>query len=496
MKDIEQIVTAILKDARFHNAVAQIINVFLEKIKEADTPTVEKTESAVVINVPVKELSAPAPKVKKRCASKKSFDGMTARALRLAYRYRIKHNLPIEPELDAALIKNCPQYDPQTKAFYHGCTTAAAKKRAKMLPDQMTDRSLKNAYRREKRAGHVSDEVMAEMKKRFPNYGKRSPDAGKKPLPISQLTPKGLDYRYRNEMKKFGKISDELNDAMAVVFPTTYDPVARKFKAPVQKQPKPVAELTDNSLMIKYYRMRKAGNVTDEMNAEMARRFPNEYDSVNRVYSKRLNKTKQEKVAPAEKAPVKPAPKPAPTPKATPAVTKPVQKPVVKSVATDESNEPSTDDMMKAMRGLDIVAPVQKPKPRPKPQPITDPILNVTVEHGKKGNDIFVNGACVLRNHNGTRLQTFLNGEYLGVYGTPTDRSNLPRVPQWQIYNTNMTPQTFAVDYFTGKSSYAKTAREKDDAKLILQTDKNTLYVLTPKNTGRKFVIPDEYKTR
>lgn len=72
--------------------------------------------------------------------------------------------------------------------------------------------------------------------------------------------------------------------------------------------------------------------------------------------------------------------------------------------------------------------------------PTSSNLLSVTMKSrrssktGIKKNTIMINNQPVLKKHTGTQLQTFLNGQYLGIYGIPDGQT----APSWVVYDTDL----------------------------------------------------------
>lgn len=357
--EIQEIIGAILKDARLQKTVVEIVRDFITK----------KQEQAAENN------------------AARGWDKISDGALRQAYHYRRRKGKDIEPELAAEMARRFKGFDAEARCFSHRGRKAAA------------------------------------------------------PNPYKKLSKNDLAAKYHVMRMHGEEIDDDLNAELKRRF-NRYDAETRTFREDMRgKKTKPLQDLADNTLKTKYYAMRRAGKkIPNDMNEELARRFPNYNKETWEFVNLRGGYVIAEEPKPAQ-------PKPAPTPKKT-----------------------------KTENG-DLIVETKMTKISP------DGVFY----------DVYVNGKRILRNNVDTKVQTFLDGTVLGVYGIATDIAELPTKPSWQIYDANLHRRTFDnTDSITKKQVYIKSIRETGDGTLDLWVSNNMHVYPSKKDLGRIFKIMTE----
>ena len=152
-------------------------------------------------------------------------------ALSSALYYRKKHNLPIEPELAAALTKTVPGYDAQTNTIKKDNTTP------RVTTTDWASLSKAKIYSafvyRKKRGRQIEPGLNAEMIAKFPGYDAQTQTITKRPR-----RPRTLDWSTKNKRQlqnafyKYKRakkpIPAELTSALVATFPN-YDPASNRF---------------------------------------------------------------------------------------------------------------------------------------------------------------------------------------------------------------------------------------------------------------------------
>ena len=152
---------------------------------------------------------------------------------------------------------------------------------------KVSDSSLVNAYRyRKKNDIEISNELNAELAKRFNNYDIESQKFQKKKTDWSKSSNASLMTAYHYRKKLNMQISDDLNEEMAKRFPN-YDPNTKTFK-----QKTDWSKSSRESILVTYhYRKRNNIPISNELNIELAKRFPN-YDPVTKTLNVKIDWSK------------------------------------------------------------------------------------------------------------------------------------------------------------------------------------------------------------
>ena len=227
------------------------------------------------------------------------------------------------------------------------------------------------------------------------------------------------NHAYRK--KKGIAIEPELNAELAARFPG-YDAAQQIFTGRVKKEKtKKVriinwAEKSDDILR-KAYKHRQNTGIDDALNAELAARFPTEYDASTRKFVKKNN---------------------------------------VHNVTTKGAQKSTTTTVVH--RPVQATTTVAKTKPVEQPTTLTVTTKLVKQSLDSAFYNVYVNGKKILRNHANTKLKLFGDGTLLGVYGIVTNDKNLPQRPLWLIYETNLVQKKFSGhDKITKYDIYAKS---------------------------------------
>ena len=242
-------------------------------------------------NYDSKTQTFPREHIKKRATH---WDKSTANSLHIAFRYRRKHNKLIEPELNAALAKRFPNYDSKTQTFTrvhpktHNRRTNWNKATAAALRSAL-------AYRK-KTAKPIEPELNAALVKRFPNYDSKTQTFAngcihKRKTNWDKATKNSLRIAFSRRKRNSKPIEPELNAALAKRFPN-YDSKTQTFpREHIKKRATHWDKSTANSLHIAFrYRRKHNKLIEPELNAALAKRFPN-YDSKTQTFTRVHPKT-------------------------------------------------------------------------------------------------------------------------------------------------------------------------------------------------------------
>ncbi len=293
--------------------------------------------------------------------------------LRTTYAYRKKRDMPIEPELNEALAARFPGYDAKRQIF-----TYRNRKKSTTNWNVKSDHALRSLYSyRRIHSLPIEPELQAELIARFPGY-----DAKRQIFT-------GQARRRVNRRRK----------------PIAREPVL------VSRAPKKVRVISwdkksDYDLHKAYIkRVRTVTAIEDELNTELARRFPDEYNPITRTFITHAC-TNQPK----------------------PTVHTP-------SHHTQQNNHPGVaTSAAQAYMNIENTAH-----------------LTVTVKQINKTSDttynnVYVNGQLILRNHANTELKLFADNTLLGVHGIITTEQELPQQPLWLVYDTNLAVNKWAAN--------------------------------------------------
>ncbi len=196
--------------------------------------------------------------------------------LRNAYRYRKKDGLPIEDELNEELAKRFPGYNKETKTFGN----VSERKR---ITDwtKSSDASLRVVYRyKTKRNLPIDENLNKELAKRFLNYDKTTKtftnsSLGEYNKDFTKYTDASLRVIFGYKKKRGQPIEDELNEELAKRFPG-YNKKTKTFgNASGRKRIADWTKSSDAALRMMYhYRKKKNLPIEDGLNDKLAKRFP------------------------------------------------------------------------------------------------------------------------------------------------------------------------------------------------------------------------------
>lgn len=108
-------------------------------------------------------------------------------------------------------------------------------------------------------------------------------------------------------------------------------------------------------------------------------------------------------------------------------------------------------------------------------------------------NNIYVNGKKILSNHIGTEIKLMFNDTLLAIHGIVTDNPNLPQIPTWQIYDTNLRSRiSNGKQKFSGYNIHSKQISEIPDGLRIELSNRSTAIIKAEriiKEAGQKKFI-------
>lgn len=398
--------------------------------------------------------------------------------LRNAYRVRKRSEKGIEDELNTELSNRFYSYDPEKQCFTNKRKTDWSKS---------SDMCLRITFiRRQKDNKAIENELNEELAKRFQTYdpikrefvkksdstlalnkethkttltteatkeeskAKTETDKQKKrkiTTDWSKSSDNSLRVAFARRQKSNRPIEDDLNEELAKRF-KTYDPVNKTFPG---KEPRDWTKASADELRnaVKS-RKRSKKTIEDDLNAELAKRFPT-YSAEKRAFIGRMPRR--------------------------------VKRPTISSV------------VYKKAPVLQIV-PEQKPVPEQKTEEnntktkikITTKFVKYDLDGNTTYNDVYINGKRVLKNHINTEIKLFFDDTLLAIHGIVTDNKNYPLSPVWLLYDTNLkklipeNKQTFN-NYF----SVARNIFIMPDGK-TLRADldfRNTSYLYTKEKLKR-----------
>ena len=370
---------------------------------------------------------------------------------------------------------------------------AATKKRPgrKAIWSRSSDKALRTAYaNRRKKGQDIDPELEAELVKRFPTYdaAMHTFTGRATPRPYKDLSNNQIMVKYQSALMAGTPITDALHEELKRRYPMRYDAQNRVMsdKRNGGKQKKPLRELADKTLKIMYYNARSAGNIPAELNNELARRFP-AYDKKTQTFvdlrgGYRLA-TKEEIEEIDKRNAAIAAARRAEERKKQEAQRRIAEE---KQAAEKQAAQTTTEQPVAAS-----VTPAAPQVAAPSELLVTTKRLRISQDGVH--NDVFVNGKCILHNHIDTRVQVFLNGTVLGIYGRTTDIPNYPDNPSWQVYDTNMKRRTFSqVHQYTRKSVYIKSIAPIGDSQLSLEVSNKMRVILDARPVTQIFKIVSE----
>ena len=296
---IKTLIEELSKNSEFVDTIKN-----LERLIISLAPSIVKKITGNIITKEIANLLPIAKKEKKTRKDKKvDWTKVKEVGLRQAHSYRNKKGMPIEDELNEELARRFPGYDKGTKTFGHN-------KKVSIDWSKLKDVGLRQAYLyRKKKNLIIEDELNEELACRFPGYNKKTKTFGhNKKVSIDWSKQKDTSLRtLHNNLKKRGlPIEYGLNEELARRFPG-YDKVTKTFghnNNISKKISTDWTKLKDVNLRQAYlYRKKKNLIIEDELNEELARRFPG-YDKVTKTFghaatdkkskTPKINKTSQQ----------------------------------------------------------------------------------------------------------------------------------------------------------------------------------------------------------
>lgn len=309
------------------------------------------------------------------------WSGASHQSLMGAYYYRKSKNLPIPDDLHFALADKFLNYDTKTRTLI--------KIEEPINWAEKSNRSIQNAYIYRKHKNlPISEELKAELIKRFPNYDEES--------------------------NTFTKV----------------------------RKTKNYSEQSKTTLRIAYYNHKKTNKqIPDDLNAELAKRFHN-YDPEKRVLLEKNKDVNAEK----------------------------------RATTLQQIAAQYTDTR--------IVVSV-------KPVDIKE---NVTY------NNVFINGTKILSNHIDTEIKLLCDDTILAIHGIITNDVHYPRTPTWLAYNTQMKSlANIKANVYSEQYVQIKHISDTSDKVNIFLDNKITMSLSKEKlkklADGRRFVLENQ-KTR
>jgi len=337
--------------------------------------------------------------------------------------------------------------------------------------------------------------------------GRQRMATGKREKNWAEVSDSALRQAYFYRIRKGMAIEEALLQELTRRF-QTFDADTQKFtgRKPKKveipagrkhKNSKPLSELKDISLRQLFYKEKKSGTISDELNAEMARRFPT-YDPEKREFSGHGKHAARKSAAPVQnKVAVK---------KDKAYLINAYHNALRKGSISEELHvalmEAFPDEYDADRQHLRIT-----PEMRAAAEPVltgnsalNTQVLRVNVKMTKitpdgPYSDVYVNGVRILHNHVDTRVETFLNGTVLGVYGVPTDIPNTTTRPSWQLYDARLVRKTFnRQDSITKQDIYIERVLPLGTDKLVLDmsTKNKTRIIMDARPIGKIFEIMKE----
>lgn len=269
----------------------------------------------------------------------------------------------------------------------------------------------------------VLAEILSEKSNITENTTTKQPSQPKpqKQINWSEKSVAALRAAYAYRKKKGIAIEPELNAELAARFPG-YDAAQQIFTGRVKKEKVKKVRIINwseksDDILRKAYKHRQNTGIDDALNAELAARFPTEYDASTRKFVKKNN---------------------------------------VHNVTTKGVQKSTTTTVVQ--RPVQVTPTVAKTKPVEQPTTLTVTTKLVKQSLDSAFYDVYVNGKKILRNHANTQLKLFGDGTLLGVYGIVTNDKNLPQRPLWLIYETTLVQKKFSGhDKITKYDIYAKS---------------------------------------
>ena len=278
-------------------------------------------------------------------------------------------------------------------------------------------------------------------------------------------------FKAKKQISDTGRVKSQTHWELARRNIEGYCVTQRRFKGGRKgPAPKSLRDVATKTLQIKYYQERAAGNVSDETNDEMARRFPTQYDKTKRQFTNArcVNRTNN-------------APK------------------VYKTRRLPNHN--NEDEAAYASAALIESTTINRPKRVE--MPIVKREIPVYVSTNKSGTlyNINVRGKKLASFEAGAQVQTLADGTLLAVYGIVADDPAMPNKPLWRVYDTNMMPSRYeGYTTYRGYKVYIQSlVCDTDEVKMRLSN--GMLVILTAaqlarRAAGRKFKITNNQKTK
>ena len=419
-------------------------------------------------------------------------------ALSSALYYRKKHNLPIDPELAAALIKTFPGYDAQTQ-------TITNRPRRPRTTDWSTKnkRQLQNAFYKYKRAKKpIPAELTSALVATFPNYDPASNRFIRRPRKKKTPTTNQVNTTpvKNTTLPLYSKKTTSDNYCLVFDDGTTTKNILTASKAPFELY---LIDTKTKTAVVRKQSVKQThllfvvnysnGNVSPDSRCGFQRIC---YDEQNHALFAQHNRdtsrhfVKFEQNGTTSQAIQIPSNTQEKTLQRNETIVidengKVTKHPLLKlgPASQWESQDKIVTEMTKpgplAVPQIDETKPEQTIAPTPhterihttqkkktKSEPKSENDLVVTIKPTKTTldgtyNNIFVNGKKILSNHINTKIKLLMDDKILAIHGIITDNPDLPHTPIWQVYGTDLRSRiSLHKQKFSSYNIYAKSVTE------------------------------------
>lgn len=253
----------------------ELIEALVEKLlKNTDLKKALEFFLGAFMSLNMKNVKEGYEKTSKNCRRKRKSDWSKSSdsSLRGTYLRRKKRGEPIEDALNEELAKRFPGYNKETKSFGNVSRSETTDW------SKTGDDGLRNVYNKRKKNGRQIEKALnEELAKRFPGYDKESQSFGNlrsNNSDWSKSSDKSLRVIFTSRIKKGKPIEDDLNEELARRFPN-YDKFKRCFcKKTIAKKQIDWKTRKDFHLRSAYnYRKKNNLPIENELNDELAKRF-------------------------------------------------------------------------------------------------------------------------------------------------------------------------------------------------------------------------------
>ncbi len=178
------------------------------------------------------------------------------------------------------------------------------------------------------------------------------------------------------------------------------------------------------------------------------------------------------------------------------------QNEIIKKITTPASI-PTSQTTETVAASITPEQPAQRTPSVPKKATTNTNLLSVTIKPVKTTldgtyNDVFVNGKKILSNHFNTEIKLLMNDTILAIHGIVTDNHDLPQTPIWQVYGPDLRSRiALQKQKFSGYNIHAKYVTETANGLRMELSNRCSCLLKTErllKEAGQKrFVIQDEH---